>query len=74
MLVHFIRDHGFRQDYLAAQLGLTQTQFSRIANGKVPITVARIYQLAEVMRLPVRDVAAAVIPEINGKDKVVHGT
>lgn len=65
MLVDFIREQGFRQDHIARALGLTETQFSRIAHGKTPLTISRIYQLADIMRLPVRDVVAAVIPEIN---------
>jgi hypothetical protein len=69
----FIRGHGFRQDHIAAELGITQTQFSRICCGHSPLSVARIYQLAAIMRLPVADVAAAVIPELNTKESM-NGT
>jgi transcriptional regulator with XRE-family HTH domain len=68
----FIKAHGFRQDHIAGQLGLTKTQFNRICMGHSPLSVARIYQLAGIMRLPVADVTASVIPEI--KDHPYNGT
>lgn len=68
-IVDFIREQGFRHDYLATRLGVTRTHFSRLVQRNDRLTVGRIYDLAAIMRLPVRDVAAAVIPEINFEEK-----
>lgn len=64
-IADLVRAHGYRHDFIAGRLGISETQFSRIASGQITPSVARIYQLAKVMRIPVRDVAAVVIPEIN---------
>jgi transcriptional regulator with XRE-family HTH domain len=64
-LADFLRIHGFRHDFVAGQLGISRTHFSRMCAGHVSVSVERIYELAKIMRLPVRDVAAAMIPEIN---------
>lgn len=72
-IADLIAERGYRHDYIARRLGLSVTQFSRITTGKTPLSVSRIYQLAEVLRLPVRDVAAVVIPEIN-EEQSHHAT
>lgn len=73
-IADLIAEQGYRHDFLARKLGISETQFSRIVTGKVPMTVERIYQLAKVLRLPVRDVAAVAIPEINEELPNATGT
>lgn len=74
LLADFIRSHGFRQNYLARKLGITPTQFNRICLGDQPLSIKRIYKLAQIMRLPVNEVAAVVIPEINNEAEILNAT
>jgi transcriptional regulator with XRE-family HTH domain len=40
---------GLKQDYVANELGITQTAYSLIENGKTKVTEERLEQIAEVL-------------------------
>jgi transcriptional regulator with XRE-family HTH domain len=42
----------FSQEYMAAELGLSQRGYSKIESGQCGISVARLYQIAALLQCP----------------------
>ncbi|HTM98873.1 MAG TPA: helix-turn-helix transcriptional regulator [Pedobacter sp.] len=42
----------YSQEYLASQLGVTQSTYQRIESGAINITFERLNQIAKILRLP----------------------
>lgn len=41
--------HGFSQKFVAGQLGITQNGYSKLESGTVNITLARLFEIAEIL-------------------------
>lgn len=48
-------EKGLSQDYMAAQLDISQASYARIENEETKITVARLYKIAEVLKTDITD-------------------
>ena len=59
-----IQRHEWTQDHFAAQLGITPEHLWRLLNDRVPVRISLIYQISEILSIPVAAVAAEVIPEL----------
>jgi transcriptional regulator with XRE-family HTH domain len=57
----------YSQEYLASQLGVTQSTYQRIESGAINITFERLNQIAKILRLP----AEVFLKEGKNKDDVL---
>lgn len=55
-----IRDRGYRQVWVAAQIGMTPSMFSRVLHGHRSFDEGKIPALAKVLKLTQREVREAL--------------
>jgi predicted XRE-type DNA-binding protein len=55
-----VRDRGFKQSWLASQIGMTNSTFSSVVRGKTPLPADRVVPLAKAMGVSVTRVLEAV--------------
>ena len=61
-----ILERGFRQNWIASKLGLSQSYFSEIVRAKRPLPAAYDKPLAKILRVPIVDVQRAGRPDGSG--------
>lgn len=50
----FLRDiHNYSQEYLAENLGISQTSYGNLERGNVPITLDKVGKIAETYKLSI---------------------
>lgn len=49
------REKDFSQEYVAEQLGITQSHYSKVERGEVEITMSKLLQLAKLFEVEVKD-------------------
>lgn len=61
MTLHqIIRDKGFRQGWVAEQIGITQGHFSEIKTGAKPLAIEKLRPLAELLGITIDEVLDAI--------------
>jgi transcriptional regulator with XRE-family HTH domain len=53
-LKRFRKEKGWSQHYVAAELGMSQNNYSRIENGKSKITLDQLEQISKVMSVELK--------------------
>lgn len=49
------REKDFSQEYIAEQLGISQSHYSKIERGEVEITMIKLLKLAKLFEVDVKD-------------------
>lgn len=49
------RNREYSQEYMAILLNISQNAYSRLENGKTPITIDRLYQICSILGINPRD-------------------
>lgn len=49
------RNREYSQEYMAILLNISQNAYSRLENGKTPITIDRLYQICSILQTNPRD-------------------
>lgn len=47
---HLRRNREYSQEYMALLLNISQNAYSRLENGKTPITIDRLYQIGSILQ------------------------
>lgn len=47
---HLRRNKEYSQEYMAVLLNISQNAYSRLENGKTPITIDRLYQICIILQ------------------------
>ncbi len=50
------KEQNLSAEYVAAQLGITKGAYSNMENGKVEITITRLYALSSIFNKPLSDI------------------
>lgn len=75
--IRIIREiKGFKQDYMALMLDISQSGYAKIESGKSSINIERLHQIAKVLEVDVNDLLnddkIKIIPKANTHQNNTH--
>jgi transcriptional regulator with XRE-family HTH domain len=47
---------GYSQEYMALMLNISQNAYCKIESGKTELKVNRVYEIAEILEIPIKDI------------------
>jgi transcriptional regulator with XRE-family HTH domain len=59
------RNREYSQEYMALVLHISQNAYSRLENGKTPITIDRLYEVCQILEVKPSDLLDRDIAEIS---------
>jgi len=76
--IKFIRElRGYKQDFIATQLGISQNGYGKIERGETDVPYSRLEQISEVLNISVEDLVSlnkekAVCAITNNNSQITH--